>query len=312
MNSKTQFAFLKNVEKHLVEAKSRTLKWRTVCYSQTNSNCTATISYYASMNPYACGDIVLFPGLATNTEIDPLMKSLLFWALTHRRNVFTVDTFVGDFKEQISFTEAREFATKNTYKEFVTLIEQSIKFIQHYTIPNKNILVGHSAGATGLTNAMNNLTEQNVKTNIGSVILFAPCFGNLQRGTIDNAVKRRMESNHSEYPEGVLVMPNAQDIWLTKKMRHIYIAPNFISDMFTSAFKPDLMNKWGTYITIVAAEKDTKVSFNYLKQYFDKMVQGNNSDLFRFIPLQNTQHCILLANQNNKQIVNVIKTQKTK
>ena len=240
------------------------------------------------------------------------MKNLIFWGLNHRRNVITIDTFLGEFKDRLSAPEAKQYADKNTYSEFVSLVEQSIKFIQPYTIPNKNILIGHSAGATGLTDALNNLTIKDIKTNAGSVMLFAPCFGVQQIGTIDKAVKRRIESNRDKYPDDVLIMPNAQDVWETHRLRNVYVSPDFIVDMFKSDFRPDLMNKWGTYITIVAAQKDTKVSIKCLKQCFEKMENMSCADLFKMITISDSQHSILAPNQNNRKVLNIIKNQKTK
>lgn len=312
MNRAKQFAELGKFKDFLSYEKKKTLKWQNVCYSGTANNCGATISYYASTNPNAYGDIVLFPGLATNTNIDPFMKNLIFWGLNHRRNVITIDTFLGEFKDRLSATEAKQYADKNTYSEFVSLIEQSIKFIQPYTIPNKNILIGHSAGATGLTDALNKLTDKNIKTNAGSVMLFAPCFGVQQIGTIDKAVKRRIAANCNKYPDGVLVMPNAQDVWEIGRLRNVYISPNFIVDMFKSDFRPDLMNKWGTYITLVAAKNDPKVSIQCLRQCFEKMGNMSHADLFKMITLYDSQHNILAPNQNNRTVLNIIKNQKTK
>ena len=308
MNRTKQFAALNNFEQELNAVKSKTLKWQTICYSGTHINQSATISAYTSLNPNSCGDIVLFPGLAANTNIDPLMKTLMFWGLTHRRNVFCIDTFLGDFKEKPSAEDAQ----KNTYPEFVSLIEQSIKFIQPFTIPNKNTLIGHSAGATGLTDALNNLTAHNINTNAGSVILFAPCFGTQQLGAINKTIKRRIISNQGEMPENMLPLASIFDVWQSKKMRHIYIPQNFVSDMFTSVFKADLIVQWNTHVTIVAAENDTKVSLNHLQQCYEQTILQSDSDVFKFVLLPKTPHSILLPNSNNYKIINVVKNQKTK
>lgn len=307
MNRAKQFAFLSGFEPFLNEIKAKALKWQTVHYSGTQNNQTATISYYTSLNPNVCGNIILIPGLATNTNLDPLMKTLMFWGLNHRRNIITINTFLGDFKDK----PAVDDDTKNTYPEFVSLIEQSIKFIQPYTISNKNMLIGHSAGASGLTDAMNNLTENNITTNIGSVILFAPCFGAHHLDSINKQIERRMESNKNEITKNLLPMINAFDVWATSKIRHVYVSSNFISDMFNSKFRPDLMNKWNTTVTLVAAKQDEKVSFKFLEQCYKQLQQQSRSDLFNFVALQNTPHCILKPKNNNQDVIHVIKNQKT-
>ncbi len=307
MNRTKQFAVLSEFKSFLDEIKAKTLKWQTVCYSGTHNNQTATISYYASLNPNSIGDIVLFPGLATNSNLDPLIKNIMFWGLNHRRNIITIDTFLGDFKE----IPLAEYADKNTYPEFVSLIEQSIIFIQPYTIPKKNILIGHSAGATGLTDAINNLTTKNTKINAGSVMLFAPCFGTQRLDVINKQIERRLESNKKDMPQNLLSLINAFDVWTSGKIRHVYISSNFIQDLFTIDFRPDLMNKWNTNVTLVAAQQDEKVSFQFLQQCYKQLEQQSNSDLFRFVVLQNTPHSILKPKENNRDVIRIVKNQKT-
>ena len=75
-----------------------------------------------------------------------------------------------DFQDEPSF----ESAQKNTYPEFIALLESCIKFTERYFTNQKRILVGHSAGATGVIDAFNNIAEKDEKTNINSVMLFAP------------------------------------------------------------------------------------------------------------------------------------------
>ena len=308
MDKYKQFGIPDNFDELLPDLKAKTIKWETVCYSGTKINNSARITYYATFanNPY--GDIILSPGLGTNTDIDPLMKMLTFWALTHRHNVITINTFLGDFIDQPSFEQAQI----NTYPEFVSLLESSIKFIEPYSIASKNILIGHSAGATGIIDALNNIAKKEEKININSVMLFAPWASEEWHETFKELVYTRCESNNFENPKKILPIMNIFDADLTKKARYMSIMPKFFNEMDNSPFRPDLMNKWNTYITIVAGEKDKKAPKEVLEQRFQELEKQSNRNLFKFIVLPNAKHSFLHIYENNQSIISLIKSQRKK
>ncbi len=306
MDRYKQFGIPNNFDELLPDLKSKTLKWETVCYSGTKINQSAKISYYAtiSTNPY--GDIILSPGLGTNTDIDPLMKMLTFWALTHRHNVITINTFLGDFIDQPSFEQAQI----NTYPEFVSLLESSIKFIEPYSVASKNILIGHSAGATGIIDALNNIAKKEEKININSVMLFAPWASEEWHETFKGLVYTRCESNNFENPNKILPIMNIFDADLTKKARYMSIMPKFFNEMDNSPFRPNLMNKWNSYITIIAGEKDKKAPKEVLEQRFQELEKQPNRNLFKFIVLPNAKHSFLHIYENNQSVISLIKSQR--
>ena len=306
MDRYKQFGIPNNFEEMLPDLKSKTLKWETVCYSGTKINQSAKIQYYAAVaqNPY--GDIILSPGLGTNTSIDPLMKTLTFWALTHRHNVITFDTFLGDFSEDISF----EIAQRNTYPEFVALLESCVKFIEPYSVASKNIIIGHSAGATGIVDALNNIVKKDEKLNVGSVMLFAPWVSTEWFDSFKDIIYKRCESNGFDNPRKIIPVMNIFDANQTKNARYMCIMPKFLTEMEESAFRPDLMNKWNTYITIVAGEKDRKVSTETLQERFEELTKQSNRNLFQFIVLPDAKHSFLKIYDNNQSVISLIKSQR--
>lgn len=308
MDRYQQFGIPNNFEELLPDLKSKTLKWETICYSGTKINQSAKIQYYAAVatNPY--GDIILSPGLGTNTSIDPLMKTLTFWALTHRHNVITFDTFLGDFSENISF----EIAQRNTYPEFVSLLESCVKFIEPYSVASKNIIIGHSAGATGIIDALNNIVKKEEKLNVGSVMLFAPWVSTEWFDAFKDIIYKRCDSNGFENPHKILPIMNIFDADQTKTARYMCIMPKFLSEMEDSPFRPELMNKWNTYITLVAGEKDRKVSTETLKQRFEELTKQSNRNLFQFIVLPEAKHSFLKIYANNQSVISLIKSQRKK
>ena len=100
MSRFAKFGIPNNFDELLPGLRSKTLKWETVCRSGTKINSTANISFYQTTNSY--GTFILIPGLATNADVDPLMKSITFWALTHRYNIVKMDTFINDFLDEIT------------------------------------------------------------------------------------------------------------------------------------------------------------------------------------------------------------------
>ena len=295
MNYK-QFGVPNNFEELLPNLKTQTKKWETICYSGTEINNCAKISFYKTpkSNPY--GNIILNPGLATNTNIDPLMKTLTFWALTHRYNVVTFDTFLGDFYPSPSFDTAK----RNTYVEFITLLENCIKFTEQYFIDQPNILIAHSAGATGTIDALNNIAKKDEKITIDSVMLFAPWICESWHQEFKNIVYRRCESNNFDNPHKILPVTNIFDMLATGTARYVSILPDFFDDIHKFPFAPDLMNKWNTYTTFVCGEKDKKAPFYQIEAKFQELQKQPNKKMFKFVMLPNVKHSFLNFYENDQ------------
>jgi len=296
-----------NYSELLPGLKQKNLKWETVCYSGTKINSSATISYYATPSPNPFGNIILSPGMCTNTNIDPLMKTLTYWALSHRHNVITFNTFLGEFHE----TPTVENARKITYKEFVKVLESCVKFIEPYSINQQNILIGHSAGATGIIDALNSIVKKNQKVNLTSVMLFAPWPGSKWFNSLKQIVHARCESSNTKTPYGILPVTNIFDIHECGHTRYVTLMPKFLSDITSTPFRPDLMTKWGTYITIVAGEKDRKTSLELLQERFNELQNTTkNRNRFKFIVLPNAKHSFLDVYENNRSVISLIQSQR--
>ena len=309
MNNYKKFGVQDDFEKLLPELKAKNLKWETVCHSGTKINNTAKISYYASISPDAYGNIVLSPGLGTNTDIDPLMKTITFWALTHRYNIITVNTFLGQFCEKPSF----EMAQKNTYLEFVATLESCVKFIEPYCIKTPSILIGHSAGATGITDALNNIAKKEQKINFQSIILFAPWASKEGINFFKNFISKHYESKIFANTNKILPLINIFDIMDRSVTRYVCIPHDFLDDMYNSPFDPKTMNKWDTHVTIVIGEKDRKVSKETLHKRYEELVkQSFDKNRFQFIILPNAKHSFIQIHKNNKSVIDLIKSQRIK
>ena len=299
MDRFTQFGVPDNFNKLLPDLKAKSLKWEAVCYSGTEINNSAKIHYYSASVLYPLGDLILSPGLGTNTDIDPLMKMLTYWGLTHKYNIMTIDTFLGDFLNLPSL----EVAQKNTYHEFISSLESSIKFIEPYSLKHKNILIGHSAGATGVIDALNSMTIKNEKINLFSVMLFAP-WASAQWGKVfKEIVYKRCNFNN---PNKILPVTNM----FNNHIGYMNIMPQFITDKDNMPFRPDLMNNWGTYTTIIAGEYDKKAKPEDLQKKFSELKKQPNHSRFRFIVLPKAKHSFLSIYKNNQCAISLIQSQK--
>ena len=307
MNKIRQIGVPNNFNELLPELKAKTLKWETVCYSGTKINNNAKISFYASLASDSYGNIILSPGLGTNTDIDPLMKTITFWSLTHKYNIITFDTFLGQFCPIPSF----ETAQKNTYSEFVSLLETCIKFIEPYSVKQNAILIGHSAGATGIIDALNNIAENGNQTHIRSVMLFAPWASKQWHDYLKGFIYKHYQRYCVDDPHQILPICNIfnQDY---DKSGYVTILPQFFTDMENSSFRPDLMNKWQTYITLVAGEKDKKVPTEILQKRFEELSRQSNRNMFKFIVLPDERHSFLNIHSDTQSVINLIKSQRIK
>lgn len=296
-----------NFEQMLPKLKNTTLKWETVCYSGTKINQSTKIQYFTSFYPGSYGNIVLSPGLGTNTDIDPLMKMITFWALTHRYNIITFDTFLGNFYNNPSY----EMAQKNTYPEFIASLESCIKFTEPYSIKQPTILIGHSAGATGMIEALNNMIAQKEKIHLQSVILFAPWTTEQWHNYLKDFIGQRSEKIVANSPKKFLPIPNMFDSEKTGMVRYMPIMPDFLTELNKSPFRPDLMNKWGTNITIVLGEKDKKVSPETVYQRYEELTKtSHNKNFLQFIVLPEAKHSFVQLYKNKKAIIELLKSQR--
>lgn len=303
MKSLKEITVPDNFKELLLETKAKNLKWETICYSGTETNNNAKISYYASISPDSYGNIILSPGLGTNTDIDPLMRAITFWALTHKYNIITFDTFLGKFYDKPSF----ETAQKNTYSEFVSLLETCIKYIEPYSVKQPNILIGHSAGATGIIDALNNLAEKGNKTHIHSVMLFAPWVTKQWYDYLKDFIYKRCHDYCIDNPNQILPIHN-----IFRKSGYVTVLPQFFTDMANSSFRPDLMNKWGSYITLVAGEKDKKAPAEVIQEKFEELTKQSNRDMFKFIVLPDKKHSFIKIHSDTESVINLIKSQRIK
>ena len=293
-----KLALPKDFEEKLPELKQRTLKWQTLYNSGTEINSSATISFHEALGVSPIGNLILVPALATNSKIDPLMKSVTYWGLTHRYNITNIDTFLGDFEADITPDNIKQF----TYLEFKSLLHQTFKFIAPYTTKNACV-IAHCIGSVGVTGVFNDYIKNSEKLPVQSAVFFSPWPKMaVQRYDAIKVLRKRMENN-----------PDVLDTNTKKKIQHM----NFISTlqefgliMFDVKFEPEIINQWKIPVTFVSAGRDNIAPATRVSEKFNVLHNMSNGHYFKYMYLPAATHTFQNAHKDTNAIVNLIKNQR--
>lgn len=303
-----------NFHELLPELKDKTFKWRLEYSSRTNN---ATIGYITHYSPVLAdekkpnGNIILAPGLASNADIEPLMQSITYWALTKRFNVYAITTFLGDFKPEIT----HELATQNTFSEFITLMDMGIDIIEEQCHNQWTCLIGHSFGATGAIEIFNKRIKDKKSPRLSAVILFAPYTTPQWHEYIKSVYKNRncppdiTDQEFNKTPMGII---SPHDICYSKQKRHITIYPTFFDDADNAEFRPDLMAQYNVPFTIVGGGRDKKSPVEMLRNIHSTLASGPNGHLFKYVEFPNSKHSFIDQHRDYNAIINLIKSQHIK
>jgi len=265
-----------------------TKKWTATYFMGSNQDLVNTVSFHTPQNNYK-GNIILIPGIGTNTNIDPLMLAISYWALTHKYNLFCINTFINKFKTIISEQNQPE----QNWSDYTDSLHIALEHIS-YTTKGYTCIIGHSAGATGLVSTLNQMNKNNQQINFSSIILFAPFVNNSWYETL----KQFSQKNHKS--ENLIFLANI----FNQQTPHMYIpiTYNFFDALCDQPFEPEIMSNWGIPTTIIAGEKDKKATPKDLYEKYKILQTYPNGDKFNYIEIPNTKHNFLNI-PNNKEII---------
>lgn len=300
-----------NFHELLPELKDKTFKWR-LEYSSRSEN--ATIGYITHYSPIMDndkkpnGNIILAPGLASNADIEPLMKAITYWALTKKFNVYSITTFLGDFKPEVT----QELATRNTFPEFIKLMDMGIDLIEEQCHGQWTCLIGHSAGATGAIETFNKRIKDNKTPRVSAAILFAPWSTTQWHDFIKSIYKvRRCPPNitDEEFARTPMGLVSPHDITQNNATRYVTILPEFYDYMEMSNFRPDLMSQYNIPVTIVGGGRDRKSPVEMLKNIHKTLSNGPNGHLFKFVEFPDSKHSFIDQHKDYMSITKLIQSQ---
>lgn len=294
----------------LPELKQKTFKWRDTYTSNSDAKTTVHIEYYAA-NTQTNNNLVLLPGIASNTNIEPLMQALTFWGLTHKYNIYCLYTFLANFQPTVSLDAAK----KNTVQEFISVTAQALDLIHSQYLPattpaQHTCVIGHSAGATSVFEVLNKNVRENKPTTFSSAITFAPYMDASNTSLVHKMCQSRHKIPTNEYYAQSIGIFSPHDIWESGTVQYISLLPSFVEDYAALAPQPELMAKYTIPITIVAGGKDRKAPIAKLRQTYEMASKLPNGHLFKFVEFKNCQHSFMPQRMDYPAIIKLIKSQR--
>lgn len=284
--------------------KEQSFVWSLDYNTKTNLRPTGHIKHFSTTdNPR--GNLILVPGLASNTATEPLMKSITYWGLVSRYDVYCMDSFLGDFNPTISIEDAK----RNTYDEFVRLIDTGLNIVQKQCFGQYSCLITHSAGCSALIDIFNSRIEQGKKLRFSSSVMFAPFTPIETLEWFKNLYKARYKLNNIS-DEEFYKTPMGITSPHTPNGGYVSIMPKFYDDSRSDRFRPDLMNEWGTPVTLVGAGKDKKAPMQIISQRYDILRKQSNGHLFRLVEFPTSKHSFIDQHKDWSAIINLIKSQR--
>ena len=292
----------------LPELKEKTFKWKVDVKLQNEKIHSGTITHY-SIGDEPRGNFILVPGLASNTDIEPLMRALTYWSLTHQYNIYCLDTFLGEFKPRITMADAQ----RNTVPNFIKLMDTSLDIIEKYCANTWTCLVGHSLGATIPFEVFNQRLLTGKKLRISAAIMFAPFVTNQWHQFLLNLYRKRnfpQGISDKEYKKTAIGLISPYDVALTGTTRYISILPSFFDEIEKVTIKPHLANKYDIPITIVAGGRDKKAPLEHLREIYNSISKTPNGKLFKFVVFPNSKHSFIDQYKQWTDILNLIRSQR--
>lgn len=283
----------------LPDLKLKTLKWETVYKSGTQINSKTTISFYQSLNP-AIGNLILVPGMATNSKIDPLMKPIQYWGLTHRYNIINIDSFLGEIEKDIS----PAIINGDTYSELTTALSGSIRFIQPHIADKHTCIIGHCVSTTIITDILNDIVKNKEALPVQSAIFFAP-FPKFTKSKFDTIVAKHtqleIESQNTINLDPITALK-------LKHMKFICSMHGFIEAAGNIEFKPDIFAQWGIPVSLVAAGRDKISPATRIKENLETLSKEHGTTKLQYLFLPERKHIFEDLYTNYNDIIQIIKT----
>ncbi|MBR2286292.1 MAG: alpha/beta hydrolase [Alphaproteobacteria bacterium] len=296
----------KNYADALPELKGKYFTWQMHFSSRTDLGTIGQITHY-SVGDVARGNFVLVPGLASNTQIEPLMGALSYWSLKHKYNIYALDTFLGNFKPEIS----AELAKKNTFPEFIDLMDAGLEIVSKMSMGKWTCVVGHSLGGTGVLEVFNRRVLQNRPVGFSGAILFAPY---VTKEWFDFSKKFM---HHHQYPDlsddefekVPMGLMSPHDVMLVRQNRYVSLFTKFYDEVVALQPRPDLMAQYNIPVTMVAGGKDQKSPIEYIRSIYNQVNEYSPKEKMRFVEFPESRHSFMHQHEDWVAILRVMRSQ---
>lgn len=297
----------------LTELKNTKISWEMNFCSRTENKTIGHITHYTIDKNASSNCLILIPGLGSNTRTEPLMKVIEYWALMNKHDVYCLDTFLGDFLPNAS----QELAEKHTFAEYINLIDTGLDKIEEDVKKKKytySCLIGHSAGATGTFEIYNKRIREHKKLRFSASVMFAPYLDHSFTTYIQKFYKKfafRNEIDDDAFAHSVIgIISPHEPKYSDGRYTKVSILPSFYNDIDNVEFHPELMDKYGIPITLVAAGRDKKSPPEELRKKYNILRTGKNGHLWKFVIFNESRHSFIDQHKDWGAILRLIQSQK--
>ncbi|MDR1361323.1 MAG: hypothetical protein LBJ18_03405 [Rickettsiales bacterium] len=270
--------------------------------SETATNLGGSITHY-KISEHPCGNIVLLPGMASNTNIDPLMRVVRLWSLHHNYNVYALNHFFGDFKMELS----KEDADKQTYLEYIAVITRGLNEISEQVAGKWTAIVSHSMAARGTIEYFNDLAENNKKHNFAMAALFGPFASQESTDNVWRSYRMKHGLSHISKEEFAKTpvsfnSPSNPDPVNT----HISFYPPVLDP---KTYSLDQMEKWRHHTVFVAGGKDRRAPAAAHYEVYRKMIDHKmeNAGKFKYVNFPESKHSFMDSYKDYAAVLTLIK-----
>ena len=301
-----EFFVPKDYSDELEQLKSQSFAWKMDFSSKTEIANVGHITHYEIRDKQSLGNLVLVPGLASNTQIEPMMRSITYWSLKHRFNIYAIDSFFGDFKDKVD----PDVAAKNTVPEFVDLIDAGLEIVAKMSVNQWTCVIGHSLAGGAVLEVFNRRILQHQPLGYSAAVLFAPY---VVKSWLD-ATKDFMKSHQYPdlsyadfYNEPVGVVSPHDCVATGGKVRRVSILPRVYDDDLKP--RPDLMAQYKIPITMVAGGKDRKAPVEYIRGICDATLEYSDKTKVSFVEFPESKHSFIGQHNDWNAVLQLIKSQ---
>ncbi|MBQ4069962.1 MAG: hypothetical protein IJD52_01135 [Alphaproteobacteria bacterium] len=313
MQKTTKYTYIPNNYSELLsELKTQAFNWEINFSSRTENKTIGHISHYSINDTPASNCLILIPGLASNTRTEPLMKVIEYWALANQYDIYCIDTFLGDFLPETS----QELAEKHTFAEYINLIDTGLEVIEKDVRAKKynySCVIGHSAGATGTFEIYNKRIQENKKLRFSASIMFAPYITQHFSEYIQRFYKHFSfgdKISEQEFKKSAITLISPHEPQINNQYQKISILPTFYDDVGAVKFCPELMDKYGIPITLVAGGRDKKSPPDQMYQKYSILRKGQNGHLWKYVVFKDSRHSFIEQHKDCGAILRLIQSQK--
>ena len=293
----------------LSKLKDKYFAWKMDFSSKTDVANMGHITHYEIRDTESRGNLVLVPGLASNTQIEPLMCAVTYWSLKHRYNIYALDSFLGDFQEKISDDAAK----RNTLPEFIDLMDAGLEIVSKMSVGKWTCVIGHSLGGTGVLEVFNRRIMQNKPMGYSGAILFASFLTKDWFDATKRALKRRQypEVSPEDFYNCPIGLGSPHDVSDNTGVRYVSVYPGFYDDLDKLKPRPDLMAQYDIPVTLVAGGLDKKSPIEYMRGIYNQVQEYPGEKKMRFVEFPNSKHSFINQHKNWNAILRLIQSQHT-